>query len=591
MAGLFSWHFHGCSCPACDKPTALAGAGRCGADRNRDNPGIVRDVGQVCRRWVDTPAIRKQHPLPDRSASHWRGPAMIFDRLSISARLGLLLGGFAVLGALLATWALREINQTRYEARRSADVLTPQLLRMSEMELALTRASLQGRQAILSRTPEELQASLKEIEQLGARLDDLAREFEASLSTDEGRVLFAEVKARKALFWQHAGTVVSLVQADRRDAAFAHLADVLVPVRDAWLQAMGAQREYQQKLLVTGMNSVFVRVGAAEFALYALLALLVLGGAASSFLGGWMIRARAARAANVAHAIAGGDLTVRVQASREDEFAPLFEALHNMHQKLVEVVGTVQSGARQVAQASAQISQSNEDLNARTQSQVGSLQQTASSMNQISTTVQNNAATARQATELAGEATTVAAKGGEVTARVVATMGEIAQSSRRIADIIGVIDSIAFQTNILALNAAVEAARAGEQGRGFAVVATEVRSLASRSAAAAREIKQLIGESVDKVEGGTQLVAEAGTTMKEIDAQVRRVAALIAEISAATVEQSSGIGQISSAVMELDGATRQNSEMVHLGSQAATQLREQADRLVQSVGAFRLAPG
>lgn len=516
---------------------------------------------------------------------------MIFDRLSISARLGLLLGGFAVLGALLATWALREINQTRYEARRSADVLTPQLLRMSEMELALTRASLQGRQAILSRTPEELQASLKEIEQLGARLDDLAREFEASLSTDEGRVLFAEVKARKALFWQHAGTVVSLVQADRRDAAFAHLADVLVPVRDAWLQAMGAQREYQQKLLVTGMNSVFVRVGAAEFALYALLALLVLGGAASSFLGGWMIRARAARAANVAHAIAGGDLTVRVQASREDEFAPLFEALHNMHQKLVEVVGTVQSGARQVAQASAQISQSNEDLNARTQSQVGSLQQTASSMNQISTTVQNNAATARQATELAGEATTVAAKGGEVTARVVATMGEIAQSSRRIADIIGVIDSIAFQTNILALNAAVEAARAGEQGRGFAVVATEVRSLASRSAAAAREIKQLIGESVDKVEGGTQLVAEAGTTMKEIDAQVRRVAALIAEISAATVEQSSGIGQISSAVMELDGATRQNSEMVHLGSQAATQLREQADRLVQSVGAFRLAPG
>ena len=444
---------------------------------------------------------------------------MLLDRLSISARLGLLLAILAVFGAVLASWALTQINQTRQEARKSADVLMPQLLRMSEMELTLTRVSLQARHAVLARTPEELQATLGEIGRLAARLDELAKDFEAGLSTEQGRALFAEVKAQKAQFWQQAGKVVEHVQAGRRDEAFAHLVDHVVPARDAWLKTMNAQREFQKQLLLTGMNSVFGRVAAAELALYALLALLVLGGAACSLLGGRMIRARAAGAAGVANAIADGDLTVKVQASRQDEFAPLFVALHRMHQRLVDVVGAVQAGAQQVASASVHITQGNTDLSARTQTQVSSLQQTAASMDQISATVQNNADTARQATQLAGSATAVAAKGGEVTAKVVATMGEIAGSSRKIADIIGVIDGIAFQTNILALNAAVEAARAGEQGRGFAVVASEVRSLAARSAEAAREIKRLISDSVEKVEGGTQLVAEAGATMGEIDAR------------------------------------------------------------------------
>jgi methyl-accepting chemotaxis protein len=210
-------------------------------------------------------------------------------------------------------------------------------------------------------------------------------------------------------------------------------------------------------------------------------------------------------------------------------------------------------------------------------------------MDQISVTVQTNADSARQATELAGAATAVAAKGGEVTARVVATMDEIAGSARRVVDIIGVIDGIAFQTNILALNAAVEAARAGEQGRGFAVVASEVRSLAARSAEAAREIKRLISDSVGKVEDGTRLVAEAGATMGEIDERVRRVSALIAEISAATSAQSSSIGHVSHTVTQLDSATRQNSELVHRSADAATSLRDQAERLVRSVGAFRLS--
>jgi methyl-accepting chemotaxis protein len=509
--------------------------------------------------------------------------------LSIAARLGLLLAVLALLGAVLSAWALREIDHTRLESRRAADVLTPQLLRMAEMELTLTRISLQARHAILARTPAELQATQADIGQLAQRLDDLADTFESSLSTERGRALFNEVKARKTRFWEEAGQVIGHVEAGRRDQAFAHLVEKVIPARDAWLQAIATQREFQQQQLVAGMNSVFGRVAAAEVALYALLALLVIGGAACSFLGGWMIRSRAASAAGVARAIADGDLTVTVQSGGRDEFAPLFMELDRMHRCLVEVVGTVQQGARQVAAASAHISQGNADLNSRTQSQVSSLQQTAESMDQISVTVQTNADSARQATELAGAATAVAAKGGEVTARVVATMDEIAGSARRVVDIIGVIDGIAFQTNILALNAAVEAARAGEQGRGFAVVASEVRSLAARSAEAAREIKRLISDSVGKVEDGTRLVAEAGATMGEIDERVRRVSALIAEISAATSAQSSSIGQVSHTVTQLDSATRQNSELVHRSADAATSLRDQAERLVRSVGAFRLS--
>ncbi len=515
---------------------------------------------------------------------------MALERLSIAARLGLLLALFAVLGAVLATWALREIHQTRKESARSAEVLTPQLLRITEMELTLTRISLQARHAILARTPEELQGALKDIDKQAVVLNELAGALEAAISTPEGQAQFQDVKNRKAAFWQQAGVVVKHVQEGQKDAAFAHLVDHVVPARDAWLQAMAAQRDFQRQLLLGSMKSSSARVDAAEYALYALLALLTLGSAGCFMLARWMIRARAERAAGVARAIAGGDLTIKVHASRQDEFAPLFVALDSMHTRLVDVVGQVQAGARQVAAASANITQDNADLHLRTQGQASSLQQTVASMDQINATVQNNAQAARQAADLAGTATAVAAKGGEVTAKVVATMDDIAASARRIADIISVIDGIAFQTNILALNAAVEAARAGEQGRGFAVVASEVRALAGRSAEAARQIKDLINTSVDKVEGGTQLVAEAGATMNEIDAQVRRVAGLISEITAATVEQSTGIERISRAVADLDGATQQNAALVQRSADATTSLRDEAQVLVQSVGTFRLAP-
>jgi methyl-accepting chemotaxis protein len=509
-------------------------------------------------------------------------------RLTIAARLGLLLASLALLGALFVAWALTEIHQMRQETRRSADVLTPQLLRMSEMELKLTRVSLQTRHAILSRTPAELQATLDEIGRHARRLDELTVEFEAAISSERGRTLFAEVKGRKALFWDEAGKVVEDVKAGRRDDAFVGLVDKVVPARDAWLKAMGAQRDYQQQVLVGGMNSVYDRIAAAEASLYALVTLLVVGAAAAAVVGGRTVRRRADAAVQVADRIAQGDLATAVHSAEHDEFAPLFKALQAMQQRLSALVGSVQAAAQEVASASAEITSGNADLSARTDGQASSLQLTASAMEQMSSTVQNNADTARQANQLAGAASEVAAKGGHVVAQVVTTMDQIAGSSRKIADIIGVIDGIAFQTNILALNAAVEAARAGEQGRGFAVVASEVRSLASRSAEAAREIKGLIGSSVEKVETGTRLVGEAGTTMDEIVQQVNRVSGLIAEISSATVQQSAGIGEVSQAVTQLDSATQQSAALVQRSAESAASLREQADRLVHSVGAFRL---
>jgi methyl-accepting chemotaxis protein len=291
----------------------------------------------------------------------------------------------------------------------------------------------------------------------------------------------------------------------------------------------------------------------------------------------------------IARQIAGGDLTQDIRVSGRDEAAELIESLRAMQQGLREMVGQVRTGADSISTASVQIATGNQDLSARTEQTASSLQETASSMEQLSGTVKQSADSARQANQLAVSAAEVASRGGAVVSQVVSTMDEINASSKKISDIIGVIDGIAFQTNILALNAAVEAARAGEQGRGFAVVASEVRSLAQRSADAAREIKSLIGSSVEKVESGSRLVADAGSTMTEIVASVKRVTDIIGEISSAASEQSDGIGQVSSAVSGLDQMTQQNAALVEESAAAAESLREQAGKLSQVVGRFRLS--
>jgi len=296
-------------------------------------------------------------------------------------------------------------------------------------------------------------------------------------------------------------------------------------------------------------------------------------------------------AVRVSQAVASGDLTRATPAQGKDEIALLLNALHAMQTSLSRVVSNVRNNAHSVASASAQIAQGNNDLSARTEQQASALEETSASMEELNSTVQANADNARQANQLAVSASTVAVQGGDVVAEVVTTMKGINDSSKKIADIIGVIDGIAFQTNILALNAAVEAARAGDQGRGFAVVASEVRSLAQRSAEAAKEIKGLIHASVERVEQGTMLVDKAGATMTEVVASIRRVTDIVGEISAASNEQSMGVSQVGEAITQMDQATQQNAALVEQSAAAADSLKKQAQQLVEAVAVFQLAPG
>ena len=294
-----------------------------------------------------------------------------------------------------------------------------------------------------------------------------------------------------------------------------------------------------------------------------------------------------AKASEIAAQVAQGDLTGRIDVASNDRSSMLSQLKH-MQASLAQVVAAVRSGSEGVATASAEIAQGNHDLSARTEHQASALEQTAASMEQLSTTVQQNADSARHANQLAANASTVAVRGGEVVGQVVETMKDINASSRRIADIIQVIDGIAFQTNILALNAAVEAARAGEQGRGFAVVASEVRNLAGRSAQAAKEIKLLINDSVERVERGSSLVNTAGSTMAEVVSSIRQVTDIMGEISAASREQATGVGQVNEAVSQMDQATQQNAALVEQMAAAASGLQSQAQALVQTVAVFRL---
>ena len=295
----------------------------------------------------------------------------------------------------------------------------------------------------------------------------------------------------------------------------------------------------------------------------------------------------------LARQIAGGDLLPRDRATRprRDSIGELEQALSDMQGQLSHIVGGVRQSAEAVATASAQIAQGNQDLSQRTEEQASALEETAAAMEQLNSTVRQNADNAKQANQLALGASGVAVKGGEVVGQVVQTMKGINDSSKKIADIIGVIDGIAFQTNILALNAAVEAARAGEQGRGFAVVASEVRSLAGRSADAAKEIKALISASVERVEQGTALVDQAGTTMTEVVSSIRRVTDIMGEISAASTEQSAGVVQVGEAVSQMDRATQQNAALVEESAAAAESLQAQAQQLVQAVAVFKLGHG
>mgnify|MGYP006144145185 CR=1 FL=1 len=353
------------------------------------------------------------------------------------------------------------------------------------------------------------------------------------------------------------------------DAAWALVEQNRAVLSDLLLERAGAART--ERNLVAGLLAVGVLVSV----------YLYIG----MYLG---TRRSIGQAADAVRAIAAGQLGQVRPATSRDEVADLIRDLQRADEALARMIGQVRQSADAVASASTQIAQGNTDLSGRTESQASALQETSASMEQLGTTVTQNADSARQANQLAQTASTVAVQGGEVVARVVDTMKGINESSRKIADIIGVIDSIAFQTNILALNAAVEAARAGEQGRGFAVVATEVRNLAGRSAEAAKEIKGLISASVERVEMGSTLVDQAGHTMTEVVASIRRVTDIMGEISSASSEQSSSVSQVGQAITQMDEATQQNAALVEEMAASATSLNDQAHGLVQAVSVFKI---
>ena len=454
----------------------------------------------------------------------------------------------------------------------------------------LTQSNVVRVVAGLNSADPALEALLKpEIAETSDRIGEIQKRVDAAATDDAERAAVDRIaEARKAYIAARDGAAKAKAAGDAA-AVRAQLADKLQPAIAGYLASQQAyvdlQRERSAAVRAESgaerLRSVWLVMG--------VMAVIVAGLVVSTML---LVRAICRpmnQLAEVARRIGDGDLDVAVDRSRSDEIGALQGALATMQDALRNIVGQVRQSAESIQVASGEVASGNTDLSQRTEQTASDLQQTAGSIQQLTANVRQSADAAAQANQLAASAQSVAQRGGDVVSQVVSTMDEINASSKRIADIIGTIDGIAFQTNILALNAAVEAARAGEQGRGFAVVASEVRSLAQRSAEAAREIKVLIGTSVDKVETGARLVQDAGSTMGEIVASVQRVTDVIGEITAASAEQSQGIAQVNGAIANLDQMTQQNAALVEQSAAAAESLKDQAVRLTESMQVFRLS--
>lgn len=419
------------------------------------------------------------------------------------------------------------------------------------------------------------------------RIDKDLQTLDLLVQSDEGKQALSQVKDARKAYVASFTSVDKLLAAGNRDEASKTLLNETLPAIDVLQQKVDFLTELQARRVTEAGAAVSQEIRRTEFVMAASgLGALALG-AVLAWLLARSITTPIRRAVQVAQTVAAGDLTSAIRTDRQDETRELLTALASMNGNLSALVSQVRTGSDALATAAGQIAAGNQDLSQRTEEQAANLQQTAASMEQISGTVRNSAESARQATSLAESTNEIAVKGGEAVNTVVRTMSEIQTSSSRISDIIGVIDSIAFQTNILALNAAVEAARAGEQGRGFAVVASEVRALAKRSAEAAAEIKTLISESAARVDAGTRSVQDAGQTIQEVVGRVSRVSSLIAEMSQASREQTTGIEQVSTAVSQLDQVTQQNAALVEQSAAAADSLSKQAEQLVVAVGRFR----
>jgi methyl-accepting chemotaxis protein len=518
----------------------------------------------------------------------------MFNQMKVGTRL---IAGFlslAVLGAVVALIGIFNMARMNDSAQ---SLYQKELLGISYVKEANINLIYVGRglrNVLLAANEKDRQAAVSNIEASRARLKDNLEKARPLFYSEKGKRMLGELDERMR---EYEGLVAEATKRALADPLQENRTAVDFVFTTLAPKANWIDERMTELTRVKEQNAETAVADATE--LYrssrAMMLVLVLGSAAAG-LGLGVVLTRGltrqlggepAYAGAIASRIAAGDLTVAVDLRQGDSNSMLF-AMKTMRDSLAAIVGQVRAGTDTIASASSQIASGNLDLSSRTEEQASSLEETASSMEELTSTVKQNADNARQANQLASSASEVAERGGTVVSQVVDTMASINDSSKKIADIIGVIDGIAFQTNILALNAAVEAARAGEQGRGFAVVASEVRTLAQRSAAAAKEIKLLIGDSVSKVDAGAKLVDHAGVTMTEIVASVRRVTDIMGEITSASQEQTSGIEQINVAVAQMDQVTQQNASLVEEAAAAAESMQEQAAKLAQIVAVFKL---
>jgi methyl-accepting chemotaxis protein len=514
---------------------------------------------------------------------------MHMNNIKISTKLSVFSVIFAALLLLVGSMGLYGLSKSSDSLQTVyADRAVP-LGQLSEIQYLQMRNQVVIANALISPTPETLQKTLSELDANITQISTIWGSYMATYLTPQEAIYAKEFAQKRNDFVEQAlrPTERALRANDTEQLVTLwvnKVAPLYMEVRETFkplvqLQLDVAQSEFEgAQSRFSTIRTVSVLLIAAGFGL-----LLFFG---YSLHQGVSVRLQ--KAVKVSDAVAHGDLTSRITTHGNDEIAALMRSLSEMQGSLSKVVFSVREGAEAVALASAEIAQGNNDLSARTEQQASALEESAASMEQLGATVRNNVDSSIQANQLAMSASGVAKQGGEVVGQVVETMRGINESSRKISDIISVIDGIAFQTNILALNAAVEAARAGEQGRGFAVVASEVRSLAGRSAEAAKEIKSLIGASVERVEHGSHLVDQAGATMSEVVGSIQRVTDIMGEISEASKEQASGVEQVGEAVTQMDQATQQNAALVEEMAAAATGLKSRAEELVRSVAVFKL---
>ncbi len=512
----------------------------------------------------------------------------ILRKMNLRPRLAVAFGSIALALLLVGGVGLMRLAQMNRSMQAISDNLYPKVRAAHEIGYLVLDEARAVRNMILLSDDKDVAKNREIVAADAALIRTNLDQTQRLVNSEKGNALFGEMKQASDAYQAFTDDVAALATRGQKTEATALLYSERYAVQGRLIAAVKAMSAFQESRMTDGKTAAEQLFETSSVTIGSVCALAVVFCIAAAWAISRSICLPLRDAVAVAEAVAGGDLTTCAVSNSNDEVGRLLKALGAMNASLASIVGQVRQGSDSIATGSGQIASGNADLSQRTEEQASNLQQTAASMEELSSTVRSNDETARQATQIAASAAAVARRGGEVMGEVVGTMEAITTSSRRIADIIGVIDGIAFQTNILALNAAVEAARAGEQGRGFAVVASEVRSLAQRSAGAAKEIKGLITDSVEKVDAGRLQVAEAGRTIDSVVVEVARVNDLIGEIGSATREQTQGIGQVSDAVNELDKVTQQNAALVEESAAAAESLKQQANRLVDAVGRFRL---